>query len=263
MKKIKGLILPLFLIFLWFIIAKLHVVNSYIIPSPKIVLAAAYEMLKSGELLKNLMVSFARVLVGFTITFAFSFPLAIVLGSKPKVMPYIEPFLEFMRHIPPLAMIPILILWLGIGESSKLVVIFLATFFPIFSNTLSGVTNYDKKLLQVGEIFHFSKKDKFFKIILPQAMPSIMTGIQLGLGYSWRSLMGAELIAASSGIGYMIIDAEQLSRPDIVIVGILSIGILGYFIDHCFIKISRNLMSWYGKGLEYGGSNNKKSVQDI
>ncbi len=249
MRKIKGLVLPLFIIIIWIIVAKFHVVNNYIVPSPKIVLATAFEMLKSGELLKNLMVSFLRVVIGFTITFLVAFPLAIFLGSKPKVIPYVEPFLEFMRHIPPLAMIPILILWLGIGESSKLVIIFLATFFPVFSNTLNGVTNYDKKLLQVGEMFHFSKRDKFFRIIFPQAIPSIMTGIQLGLGYSWRSLMGAELIAASSGIGYMIIDAEQLSRPDIVIVGILSIGILGYFIDYSIIKISKKLTHFYGKGV--------------
>lgn len=243
MRKVKGLIFPIIIIIVWIIIDKLHIVNNYIVPSPKIVLDTAYEMLRSGELLKNLMVSFLRVIVGFTITFVIAFPLAIFLGSKPNVMPYINPFLEFMRHIPPIAMIPILILWLGIGEASKLVVIFLATFFPVFSNTLNGVTNYDKKLLEVGEIFNFSKKDKFFKIIFPQAIPAIITGIQLGLGYSWRSLMGAELIAASSGIGYMIIDAEQLSRPDIVIVGILSIGILGYFIDYCFIKISKNMIS--------------------
>ena len=249
MRKVKGLILPLFIIIIWTIISKFHIVNNYIVPSPKIVLGSAFEMLKSGELLKNLMVSFLRVIVGFTITFLVAFPLAIFLGSKPKAIPYVEPFLEFMRHIPPLAMIPILILWLGIGESSKLVIIFLATFFPVFSNTLNGVTNYDKKLLQVGEIFHFSRRDKFFRIIFPQAIPSIMTGIQLGLGYSWRSLMGAELIAASSGIGYMIIDAEQLSRPDIVIVGILSIGILGYFIDFCIIKISKKLTHFYRKGV--------------
>lgn len=263
MKKLKGLILPLTIILIWIIVDKLHIVNNYIVPSPKTILTTTYEMLISGQLLKNLMVSFFRVIVGFTLTFVVAFPLAIFLGNKPKTMPYINPFLEFMRHIPPIAMIPILILWLGIGESSKLVVIFLATFFPVFSNTLNGVTNYDQKLLEVGKIFHFSKKDLFLKIIFPQAIPSIMTGIQLGLGYSWRSLMGAELIAASSGIGYMIIDAEQLSRPDIVIVGILSIGILGYVIDYCFIKISRNLISQNGKGKKYGRSNNKKSVQDI
>ncbi|MDD3223264.1 MAG: ABC transporter permease [Clostridium sp.] len=247
MKKIKGSILPLVIILIWFIASKANIVNSYILPSPLVILNTAYEMLKTGELLRNLSVSIFRVISGFLITFIFAFPLAVFLGTRPNMMAYINPFLEFMRHIPPIAAIPILILWFGIGETSKFVVIFLATFFPIFSNTLNGIMNYDKKLLEVGEVFHLSKKEKFFRIILPQAVPSIITGVQLGLGYSWRALMGAELIAASSGIGYMIIDAEQLSRPDIVIVGILSIGIVGYFIDSILIKISKEIMKYYGK----------------
>ncbi|MFL0251089.1 ABC transporter permease [Clostridium neuense] len=252
MKKLKGLILPAILIIIWTIISNLHIVNEYIIPSPQKVFLAALEMIKSGELAKNMIISLERVIIGFIITFTISFSLAVLIGAKPKAIPYVEPFMEFMRHVPPIATIPILILWFGIGEASKLFVIFLATFFPIFSNTLNGVTNYDKKLLEVGDSFGFTNKDKFFKIIFPQALPSIMTGIQLGLGYSWRALMGAELIAASSGIGYMIVDAEQLSRPDIVIVGILSIGIFGYAIDYILMKVTYRLVNKYGKEIDYG-----------
>ncbi|KOF57127.1 MULTISPECIES: ABC transporter permease [Clostridium] len=253
MKKLKGLILPVILILVWAIISKLHIVNEYIIPSPEKVFLATLEMIKSGELAKNMIISLGRVIAGFIITFIISFPMAIFIGAKPKAIPYVEPFMEFMRHVPPIATIPILILWFGIGEASKLFVIFLATFFPIFSNTLNGITNHDKKLLEVGDSLGFTNRDKFLKIIFPQAIPSIMTGVQLGLGYSWRSLMGAELIAASSGIGYMIVDAEQLSRPDVVIVGILSIGILGYVIDYVLIKITERLINKYGKEIDYGG----------
>lgn len=253
MKKLKGLILPAILIIIWTSISNLHIVNEYIIPSPQKVFLAALEMIRSGELAKNMIISLERVIIGFIITFTISFPLAVLIGAKPRVIPYVEPFMEFMRHVPPIATIPILILWFGIGEASKLFVIFLATFFPIFSNTLNGVTNYDKKLLEVGDSFGFTNKDKFFKIIFPQALPSIMTGIQLGLGYSWRALMGAELIAASSGIGYMIVDAEQLSRSDIVIVGILSIGIFGYAIDYILMKVTYTLVNKYGKEINYGG----------
>jgi sulfonate transport system permease protein len=249
MKKLKGFLLPLLLIFTWMIVSKLHLFSSYIIPSPKTILITTIQLLKSGKLIRNLFVSLNRVMIGFVITFFIAFPLAIFLGRCKKALPYVEPFLEFMRHIPPIATIPLLILWLGIGESSKIVIIILATFFPIFSNTLTGVTNYDEKLLEVGQVFHLSNWDKFIKIIFPQALPYILTGIQLGLGYSWRALMGAELVAASSGIGYMIIDAEQLSRPDIVIVGILSIGILGYVVDHLFIRVTKNILTFYGKGL--------------
>lgn len=253
MKRLKGLILPVILVVIWTAISELHIANEYIIPAPQKIFMAAFEMIKTGELAKNMVISLGRVIAGFIITFIIAFPMAVFIGAKPKTIPYIEPFMEFMRHVPPIATIPILILWFGIGETSKMVVIFLATFFPIFSNTLNGVTNYDKKLLEVGESLGFTSRDKFFKIIFPQAIPSIMTGVQLGLGYSWRALMGAELIAASSGIGYMIVDAEQLSRSDIVIVGILSIGILGYVIDYILIKVTGKLVNKYGKEMNYGG----------
>jgi len=252
MKRLKGLILPVILVVIWTVISELHIANEYIIPAPQKIFMAAFEMIKTGELAKNMIISLGRVIAGFVITFIIAFPMAVFVGAKPKAIPYIEPFMEFMRHVPPIATIPILILWFGIGETSKMVVIFLATFFPIFSNTLNGVTNYDKKLLEVGESLGFTGRDKFLKIIFPQAIPSIMTGVQLGLGYSWRALMGAELIAASSGIGYMIVDAEQLSRPDIVIVGILSIGLLGYAIDYMLIKVTGNIVNKYGKEMGYG-----------
>ncbi|MCT8978076.1 ABC transporter permease [Clostridium sp. CX1] len=263
MNTIRGMIIPIFILVIWWTGSVLHIFNDYIIPKPLVVASTAYELLKSGILLKHLMVSFYRVFLGFIITFAIAFPFAIFVGMNKKTMDYLEPFLEFNRHIPPMAVIPMLILWFGIGETSKLAVIFLATFFPVFSSTLTGITNYDRKLLEVGEVFNFSSRDKFFKIIFPQAVPYILTGIQLGLGYSWRALMGAELIAASSGIGYMIMDAEQLSRPDIIIVGIFSIGILGYAVDYICLKLTSKLVIYHGKEVEYGGTDNKESIQEF
>lgn len=263
MKVARGLVIPLSIIAIWCAGSFLHIFNDYIIPNPISVGSAAYTLIKSGVLFKHLTVSFCRVFIGFIITFAVAFPFAILVGMNEKLRPYLEPILEFNRHIPPLALIPILILWFGIGELSKLSVIFLATFFPVFSSTLNGVTNYDKKLLEVGEVFKFSNKDKFFKIIFPQAIPSILTGIQLGLGYSWRALMGAELIAASSGIGYMIMDAEQMSRPDVIIVGIFSLGILGYVIDYIFLKLTNKFISFRGKEVKYGRTYNKESIQEF
>ncbi|MEY8000989.1 ABC transporter permease [Clostridium sp. Mt-5] len=261
MKKFKGIAIPLIVFAIWEIGSKLHIFNDYIIPSPAEIITAALELIKKGILLKNLLVSFLRVASGFGITFAIAFPLAVLVGMNKKLMPYFNPMLEFIRHIPPIAVIPILILWFGIGETSKLAVIVLATFFPIFSNTLNGVLNYDINLLEVGEVFEFSPWDKFFKIIFPQALPSIVTGIQLGLGYSWRALMGAELIAASSGIGYMIMDAEQLSRPDIIIVGIFSIGLLGYGIDYIFLFVANKfILSPYRRGAQSEKACNKKST---
>jgi len=215
------------------------------------------DLLKNGLLIKHLLVSFYRVFVGFSLTFVAAFSLALLIALNDWLTDYITPTLEFIRHIPPIALIPILILWLGIGEKPKITVIILATFFPVFLNTLSGISNCDPKLKEVGEIFGLSKWESFYRIILPQAVPSIIVGMQIALGYSWRSLIGAELIAASAGIGYMIIDAEQLSRPDIIIVGVFTIGIFGYLIDYFFFKLTQKLIYSGGKEDEINHSNQK------
>jgi len=247
-KAFKGLILPITILILWFLTSKAGILNSYIVPPPKEILQTAGELIKKGTLAKHIAASLYRVFFGFLWAFMLAFPTAVLIGIVRPVEDYLILILEFIRHIPPIACIPMLILWLGIGESSKMAVIILAAFFPIFLNTLNGVINCDSKLLEVGDIFGFSIREKFFKIILPSAIPYVTVGMRLGLGYSWRALIGAELIAASSGIGYMIMDAEQLSRPDIIIVGIVTIGMLGYIIDLLFFSLTAKLSSWNKEG---------------
>lgn len=254
MKQMKGLIIPLVVLVFWFAGSATGMVNQYIIPPPARVLQTAIDLTASGVLLKHIAISLYRVFGGFFLTVLFAFPLAVLVGMNRKLEPYIDPVLDFLGHIPPISCIPILILWFGIGEASKLVVIILATFFPVFLNTLNGILSCSKQLLEVGQVFGFRARDKFWRIIMPAALPSIIVGFRLGLGYSWRSLIGAELIAASSGIGYMIIDAEQLSRPDIIIVGILTIGLFGYIIDYCFFKLTNRLLPWAGERVNHGRS---------
>ena len=147
---------------------------------------------------------------------------------------YFKSIFEFLRHTPPLALIPMIILWFGIGETSKIVIIVLASFFPVFLNVLKGISQCDKKYIEVGQVFKLSKKDIFCKIILPNSIPDILIGLKLGIGYSWRAIIGAELIAASSGIGYLILDAQQISRSDIVVLGIIVIGVTGIATDYLF-----------------------------
>ena len=255
MNLLKGLFLPVFLLVVWIIAAKLKLISFYIIPPPEQVLTTAFVLLNKGILLKHLSTSFYRVAAGFSLAFLFAFPLAVLLGMNRRFAPYINPPFEFVRHIPPLACIPILILWFGIGEASKLAVIIMAAFFPVFLNTLNGISQCDEKLLEVGDAFVLNSYDKFRRIIFPASLPSIIVGIRLGLGYSWRALIGAELVAASAGIGYMILDAEQISRSDIVIVGILTIGAIGYSIDYLFLKIAQYSMPWAKRTADHGSFN--------
>ncbi len=243
----KGLFLPMLFLLWWLVASGLQMVNSYLLPSPAGVARTALLLFEQGVLADHVATSLYRVLGGFCLTFLVAFPLAVVLGMNRRLIPYVDPLLHFVRHIPPIACIPLLILWLGIGEASKLAVIMLAAFFPLFLNTLAGIRQCDTKLVEVGQVFGFTKKEQFLTIILPASLPSVILGMRLGLGYSWRALIGAELIAASAGIGYMIIEAEQLSRPDVVIVGILVIGLFGYLIDYAFLRFSRLIVPWTGE----------------
>jgi len=243
-KPAEGLLIPVLILIIWFLGSYFNIWNSYIIPSPLKTVDAAKQLITKGILLKHVLISLYRVFAGFSLAFLLAFPLGIIMGTNKNLLPFFEPILEFIRHIPPLAVIPMLILWFGIGETSKLIIIILASFFPIFLNTLNGVVHCDNKLLEVGRSFGFSARDQFTRIILPATLPYILMGMRLGLGYSWRSLVGAELIAAAAGIGYMILDAERLSRPDIIIVGVLTIGVLGSAIDYIFFKAASYLTPW-------------------
>ena len=236
--------LPCVLLCLWQLACNYQLFSPYLLPPPAQVAHEAVELTASSVLLAHLAVSLRRVVLGFALSCCLALPLGIICGQSRRFEDYFWLLLEFLRHVPPLAAVPLIILWAGIGEASKLTIIVLASFFPMFSNTYSGVHNVDKKLLEVGQILHFSKWQQIRYIRLPAALEAIAVGMQLALGYSWRALIGAELIAASAGIGYLILDAEEMSRPDIVLVGMLAIGIVGTAIDYLFIVILDKLFPW-------------------
>ena len=243
----RGLYLPAAFFLIWAIGSHFSLWNFYIIPPPGEIAGAFYQTLSDGTLFKHLLVSIYRVFAGFLAALLLAAPLAVLLGINKNWRPYLHISLECVRHIPPLATIPILILWFGIGELPKLLIVVMATFFPIFFNTLHGIGSCDSKLVEVGKSFGMDRRKILRYVVLPSALPSVLIGMRLGLGYSWRALIGAELIAASSGIGYMILDAEQMSRPDIVLVGIFCIGILGTLINRLFLKLTCSLLPWQRK----------------
>lgn len=185
---------------------------------------------------------------GFLVSCILALPLGIALGLNRGLARLFFPLFEFLRHVPPLAVLPLLILWLGIGETSKSAVIVMAAFFPIFLNTLDGVRHCDSGLAEVGQTLGLHKRQILRRIILPAALPSIFTGLRLGLGYSWRALIGAELIAAAAGLGYMIHDAESLSRSDVIVVGVLALGCIGALSDYLFFRLANRVIPWRDNG---------------
>jgi sulfonate transport system permease protein len=247
---VKSLAVLAALLGVWALVSRAGLFSAYVLPGPGKVWKAFLGMAASGELLRSVLASLSRVLIGFGISFALAFGLGVAAGLFPRANPYYRHILEFLRHVPPMSLIPLLILWFGIGETSKIIIIVLTAFFPIFLNTNAGLAGCDPKLIEVGEVLGMSGAERFFKIRLPAALPSVLVGMRIGLGYSWRAIVGAEMVAAASGLGYMILDAQALSRSDKVIVGILLIGLIGFATDALFALAIRRLTPGGGKADE-------------
>lgn len=218
----------------WLVVNRLGIVNSYVLPAPERVFESFLEMFLSGELFMDILISFGRVLKGFFIAFFLAFVLGMFRILLPATEKYYEYLIQFFRNVPPLSLIPLLILWCGIGETTKTVIIVLASFFPMYLNIVKGFTGCDRRLLEVGQVFGYSSFEKIIYIILPYALADILVGMRIGMGYSWRAIIGAEMVAASTGLGHMILFAQQMSRTDKVIVGIFAIGMVGLLTDWLF-----------------------------
>ena len=244
-KQVLGIIL---LAVIWQGASWSGIWSSYILPSPDKVAGALWTMLESGVLWQHIFVSLKRVFQGFSIAFLLAFAGGATAYELPGIEEYYKGFLEFMRNVPPISLIALLILWFGIGETSKIIIIVLASFFTMYLNIRKGFVSIDKKLLEVGRAFGFGRWRQFTRIVLPGAVPDILVGMKVGLGYSWRAIIGAEMIAASKGIGYLILDAQQMSRSDKVAAGILTIGAVGMACDKVFQVIGRMAVKGSTKG---------------
>jgi sulfonate transport system permease protein len=240
----KSLLVPALILAAYALACALNLANPYLMPRPSSILAAFVETASKGILQRSLLVSLGRVFSGFLIAAGVALPLALLFHFRPSLADYFRGVLNFLRCTPPLALIPVLILWFGIGEGSKLAVIILTSFFPIFLNAMSALDQVDPKLLEMGRNLELNQAEVTFSILLPEAAPTIFTGLRLGFGYSWRALIGAEMIAASAGLGYMILDAEEMARTDVMVVGILVIGFTGLFLDAASLALVRRFFPW-------------------
>lgn len=237
-------------ILLWWLAGQAGWTNAYLLPAPSAVAVALSDLAGSGLLLKHTLISLQRVLLGFALSVALALPLAVLMSASRPARVLLDPLLEFVRQVPPLALIPLLILWLGIGEAQKLGIIVLASFFPVFLGFRGGIAGVDPKLIEVGRVAGLGRREILTRIVLPSALPELVVGLRISLGYSWRALVGAELIASSAGLGYMIIDAENLARTDIVLAGILVIGAIGLLSDLLLRLAIGRAFPWLSADLE-------------
>jgi ABC-type nitrate/sulfonate/bicarbonate transport system permease component len=221
------------------------------LPSPVNIVMGFTELLTQGlppgyTLAGHCAASLKRVLSGVAIAIVTALPLGIAMGYWTRARNYLTPFVEMIRPIPPLAWVPIAILWFGIGDRSSSFIIFLGAFFPILLNTIGGVLSINRRLIESSIILGAKKKALFAKVLLPGAMPSIITGVRIAFGIGWMTLVAAEFTGVKSGygLGYMIMTARDIQRPDQIIAGMAVIGVIGYAIDFGIRKMEHKILRW-------------------
>lgn len=214
-----------------------------LLPPPSAMFAAAWELTTSGDLLRNLHDSLMREAVAF-LWAAIAIPIGIVMSWWPLVEEQLDPVLEILRPVPPLAWIPLSILWFGIGDTQNEFIIFLGIFFPILLNTITGVKGIEPTLVRAARCLGAPEWKILWRVVLRAALPQIVTGIRIGLGVGWMALVAAELVGAISGLGFMINDARTVLRTDYILVGMATIGLVGFVIDRTIRVAMRKLLPW-------------------
>lgn len=233
---------PVLLLLLWEILGRMDLLNRSILPTLESVIGCAVNLAAKGTLWKHIVASAVRIVKGFAIGTLAGLVLGVAMGLFPVMDRLCTAMVGIFKPIPIIALIPFFILWFGIGEESKIAVIILGVFWPVLINTMAGIKGVDGKLLEVAMIFRKGYGTTLFRIILPSAVPFIFNGIRLGAGNALMCVVTAEMIAASAGIGYMIMFARELSQPAVMIVGIAVIGAFGLVIDVLFLRLEKLLI---------------------
>lgn len=236
--------LPIIILLIWKVADIGGYIKPYTMPNPEKVLQTAADILKNGTLIGHILASFIRVMEGFIIALILAVTLGIGIGLSKKLETFTDITVQILKPIPPIAWIPLAILWFGIGEFSKIFIIVLGAFFPILLNVVDGIKNIDEKYLELGRVYEVPQVKFIRGVILPGALPYIMTGVRVGLGNAWVCVVAAEMIAATKGVGYMLTDGRNMAKPDLVILGMLIIGIIGKLMDDVLKKISIKLTKW-------------------
>jgi sulfonate transport system permease protein len=244
-RRVLPWVLPICLLMIWQTITRSGWISTRILPAPGDVLAAAVRMTKSGELLGHIAVSTARATAGFALGGAVGFLFGLLNGVSNTAARLFNSSFQMIRNVPHLALIPLFILWFGIDERAKLYLVALGVFFPIYLNTYHGARTVDAGLIEMARVYGYTRWELFRHVILPGALPSILVGVRFALGITWLTLIVAETISASSGIGYMTMNAREFLQTDVVVLGILIYAMLGKLADAATVWLERRCLSWH------------------
>lgn len=242
---ISWAILPATLLLVWYLTTSAFgVFSENQLPAPQQVVRAAAELVSTGAFFEHLRISLLRVGMGFGVGTTLGLLVGVVVGLSRQMERLLDSTLQAIRNVPSLAWVPFLLLWMGIDEVPKITLIAIGTFFPVYINVVAGIRQVDRKLLEVGYIFGLTQWQLVRRIFVPASLPFVVTGLRIGAGQAWLFLTAAELIASTRGFGFMLIDGQNSLRPDIMLVAILSLALLGKLTDSVLRFAERRLVHW-------------------
>ena len=266
LKLLQSVAVPVVLVAVWEGLSRTGHINPQLRPAPSQIMVKWWETLKpaepfdpakmsflrwlvSGELISDSVASLYRVLVGFLIGAGLALPLGLMMGANRTAYTLLNPLMQILRPIPPIAFIPLSILWFGLGNPPSFFLISLGAFFPVLVNTITGVRNVDSIYLRAARNLGARGSTLFLRIILPAAAPYILTGMRIGIGVAFIVVIVAEMIAVNNGLGYRILEAREFFWSDKIIVGMFTIGLLGLGLDTGMEKLNSHLLRWH-RGLD-------------
>jgi sulfonate transport system permease protein len=239
-----GLVLPLLLLALWEGLARSGMVRASLVPAPSAVLASLRDLAAGGELTGHIAITLFRVGVGFLLGTAAATVLGALTGYSTLWRRLLDPMLQGVRSIPSIAWVPLFVLWLGIFEASKVTLIAVGAFFPVYLNLMAGIQQVDRKLVEVARVHGYAGVALVRRVLLPATLPAYLVGLRGGLGLAWMFVIAAEFMGASEGLGFLLIDGQQTGRPAVIIASILLFGAFGKLSDLVLALISRRFIAW-------------------
>ena len=236
---------------IWELSGVLSWVNPLLLPPPSEVFKTAHELVINGyrqsTLWQHIFISSLRAIVAFIAAIAIGIPLGLLMGLSRALTAVLNPFVQFLRPLPKIALIPLVIVWLGIGEESKFFLIFISSLLSIVVGAAAAVANVSISKIRAAQTLGAGRFQIFIYVVLPNALPELFTTVRLSIGIGWTSLIAAEMVAAESGLGWMVINAGSYLRTDIVVLGIVLLGLMGYLFDCTLVILQKHFVPWAGK----------------
>jgi sulfonate transport system permease protein len=244
LRILVGLVLPVVLALGWEAAVRLGLVQGRLMPPPSRILTTLYQLAASGELFQHVAVTTARVAAGFTFGVIAATLVGALAGASKLSRDLVDPTLQGLRAVPSIAWVPLFILWFGIFEQSKIILIAVGCFFPVYLGMLGAILSVDRKIVEVGRMFRLSTPALVRRILLPAILPAYVLSLRAGLGLGWMFVVAAEFMGASEGLGYLLVDGQQLGKPEQILAAIFAFAVLGKVSDGLLVAAAAPFLTW-------------------